>query len=106
MIAQEGLDGSSIFNSSSQPPIRLDAFLRRIHKYTHFSPQCLILAIIYIDRYNMSKEEFSLNWLNVHKILLTALLIAVKFHDDLYYDNKAFELAGGVNTAQLMKFEL
>ena len=32
--------------------------------------------------------------------------MAVKFHDDLYYDNKAFELAGGVNSTQLFLFEM
>lgn len=96
----------SIFNSNEEPAISLENFIRRIHKYTQFSPQCLILAIIYIDRYNLEKEDFSLNWLNIHKLLLACILEAVKFNDDFYYDNKAFELAGGVTTNQLLTFEL
>ncbi len=38
----------------------------------------------------MMMENFSLNNLNVHKLLLTAVLLAAKFQDDFYYDNKAF----------------
>jgi hypothetical protein len=52
----------------------------------------------------MINDDFSLNNLNVHKILLTSLLLAAKFQDDFYYDNKTFEFAGGVNISQLHKF--
>lgn len=38
----------------------------------------------------MGQPEFSLNRLNAHKMLLTAVLLAAKFQDDFYYDNKAF----------------
>lgn len=54
----------------------------------------------------MSQPEFSLNRLNAHKMLLTAVLLAAKFQDDFYYDNKAFEFAGGVNTLHLHQLEL
>jgi Cyclin len=49
----------------------------------------------------MVQEDFSLNKLNCHKMLLTAILLAAKFQDDFYYDNKAFEFAGGVNATHL-----
>jgi hypothetical protein len=54
----------------------------------------------------MNQPNFSLNTLNVHKIILTALLLAAKFQDDFYYDNKAFEFAGGVNATHLHQLEL
>jgi hypothetical protein len=81
-------------------------FLRRLHKYTKFSQECLVLAIIYVDRYNMGQSEFCLNTLNVHKMILTSVLLAAKFQDDFYYDNKAFEFAGGVNAKHLHQLEL
>lgn len=106
LIEQEGSPCESIFNSSSPPAIPLVDFLRRLHKYTQFSPECLIIAIVYIDRYNMSQPEFSLNRLNAHKMVLAAVLLAAKFQDDFYYDNKAFEFAGGVNALHLHQLEL
>lgn len=106
LIDQEGGPCESIFNSSTIPNISLEDFLRRLHKYTQFSAECLVIAIVYIDRYNMEVPEFSLNNLNVHKMVLTAVLLAAKFQDDFYYDNKAFEFAGGVNAMHLHQLEL
>ncbi len=80
----------SVFNSASEPTISITDFLRRLHKYTHFSAECLIIAVIYIDRYNLSNSTFSLNRLNIHKLVLAAVLLAAKYQDDFYYDNKAF----------------
>jgi hypothetical protein len=105
-LVAEGTPCNSIFNSQAIPNIELDDFLRRIHKFTQFSKECLIIAVIYIDRYNMRESEFVINRYNVHKLLLACLLLATKFQDDFYYDNKAFELAGGVNISQLHVFEL
>ena len=106
LIEQEGAPCDSIFNSSTIPNITLHDFLKRLHKYTHFSAECLVIAIVYIDRYNMGQPHFSLSPLNVHKLLLASLLVATKFQDDFYYDNKAFEFAGGVNATHLHQLEL
>jgi hypothetical protein len=57
-------------------------------------------------RYNMGQPDFSLNRLNAHKMLLAAVLLSAKFQDDFYYDNKAFEFAGGVNALLLHQLEL
>ncbi len=55
-----------------------------------------MIALLYVDRYNNANEHFSLNWHNVHKVILTCLLLAAKFHDDVYYDNATFAVGGGV----------
>lgn len=54
----------------------------------------------------MAESEFSLNWYNVHRILLTCLMMAVKFHDDVYFDNQTFQRGGGISASQLFKFEI
>ena len=38
--------------------------------------------------------------------MLTAILLSAKYQDDFYYDNKAFEFAGGVNALHLHQLEL
>ena len=104
LIEAEGFDCQSMFNSQEEPPIRMEKYLQRLYKYTHFSPQCLILALLYLDRYNMAQPEFALNKLNVHRFFLTCLVVAVKYHDDIYFDNLTFEKVGGVTMAQLFAF--
>lgn len=54
----------------------------------------------------MNESDFTLSNLNVHKVILTSLLLSTKFQDDFYYDNKAFEFAGGVNATHLHQLEL
>ena len=65
-----------------------------------------MIAVIYLDRYNMAEPDFSLNKYNVHRFFLTCLVLAVKYHDDIYFDNLTFEKAGGVTISQLFIFEL
>lgn len=96
----------SPFNSNAVPSMPIPDFLRRVHKYTRFSSECLVLAIIYVDRYNLSQPAFTLSHRNIHKLMLTAILLAAKYQDDFYYDNKAFEFAGGVNALHLLQLEL
>lgn len=83
--------------------IDLKTYIQSVHKETNFEPECLIIALIYIDRYNLKSEEFTLKWGNIHKMLLVCLLLATKFHDEVYYDNKAFEIGGGVNNVKLIE---
>jgi hypothetical protein len=33
-------------------------------------------------------------------------MLAVKFHDDIYFDNQTYQRGGGVSSSQLFKFEL
>lgn len=54
LIEAEGFDCQSMFNSQEEPPIRMEKYLQRLYKYTRFSPQCLIVALVYLDRYNMA----------------------------------------------------
>jgi mannose/cellobiose epimerase-like protein (N-acyl-D-glucosamine 2-epimerase family) len=54
----------------------------------------------------MAMENFSINNQNAHKMMLAAVLLAAKFQDDFYYDNKAFEFAGGVNALHLHQLEI
>ena len=106
LIEQEGSPCNSPFNANTIPSMSLLEFLKRLHKYTKYSAECLVIAIIYIDRYNLELEDFRLNHFNVYKMVLVALLLAAKFQDDIYYDNKAYEFAGGVNAMHLHQLEL
>jgi hypothetical protein len=56
-----------------------------------------------MDRYNLNNDNFTIKWLNVHKLLLVCILLATKYHDEIYYDNKAFEIGGGVNNCKLVE---
>jgi hypothetical protein len=77
----------------------------RIHKYASCSNECFILALIYIDRLIQS-NNFLLTELNVHRVVITAVLLAAKFFDDAYYNNAYYAKVGGVLVSEMNGLEV
>jgi hypothetical protein len=77
----------------------------RIHKYASCSNECFILALIYIDRL-IQRNNFLLTELNVHRVVITAVLLAAKFFDDAYYNNAYYAKVGGVLVSEMNGLEV
>lgn len=45
-----------------------------------------MLALIYVDRL-IQQGRFALTPLSVHRVLITAVMLAAKFFDDQYFNN-------------------
>jgi Cyclin len=48
---------------------------------------------------------FLLTELNVHRVIITAILLAAKFFDDAYYNNAYYAKVGGVHTSEINGLE-
>ena len=57
----------TIFNCAKTPAISLPDYLRRIAKFSQCSPESLVLAVIYVDRFQLASPEFFIGQQNVHK---------------------------------------
>ena len=77
----------------------------RIHKYASCSNECYVLALIYIDRL-IQRNNFLLTNLNVHRVVITAILLAAKFFDDAYYNNAYYAKIGGVLVSEMNGLEV
>jgi len=104
------LFGFAFFLFCSQPPIaqpELAPLCRvfRIHKYASCSNECFILALIYIDRL-IQRNNFLLTELNVHRVVICAVLLAAKFFDDAYYNNAYYAKVGGVLVSEINGLEV
>lgn len=93
------------FDSSVVPAITAVDYLRRIAKHSHCSPTCFIFALIYIDKLQR-QPKYAVTRINVHRLLITSVLVAAKFHDDRYYDNARWAQIGGITLAELNNLEL
>lgn len=51
-------------------------------------------------------NNFVVNSLDVHRILITSIMLAAKFFDDFYYNNSYYALVGGVPTAEINCLEI
>lgn len=93
------------FHALKAPGISILQYLERIHKYASCSTECFILALIYIDRL-IQRHNFVLNELNVHRVVLTSILLAAKFFDDAYYNNAYYAKVGGVLVSEINGLEV
>lgn len=91
----------SCFDSVHIPKVSLHDYLHRINYYAKCSDSCFVLAFIYIDRLLQKNPCFVLKVNNIHRLFLTALVLAIKYNDDVYYDNAVYARIGGVPLAEI-----
>ena len=94
----------SIFVCKNIPDISIENYLNRVQKYTKLEDSTLIIALIYTDRV-LGNKNIKLSKHNIFKILLTAILIAIKYNEDEIYDNYYFAQIFGVKITELNKLE-
>lgn len=98
-------DTISIFHGPRAPDLSIHSYIERIFKYSKCSPSCFILAQIYIDRY-LQQPGVRLTCLNVHRLVMTSVVIAAKFIDDAFFNNAYYARVGGVSTQEMNKLEI
>eukprot|EP01018_Ginkgo_biloba_P014119 Gb_03254 [translate_table: standard] len=93
-----------IFHGFRVPDISIEQFLERIFKYVHCSPSVFVVAYAYIDR--LIQLGFRITSLNVHRLLITSVMLASKFLDDLNYNNAYYAKVGGITTKDINSLEI
>lgn len=93
------------FHALRAPSISILQYLERIHKYASCSTESFVLALIFIDRL-IQRNNFLLTHLNVHRVVISAVLVAAKFFDDAYYNNAYYAKVGGVLVSELNSLEV
>ncbi|KAK9742731.1 hypothetical protein RND81_03G194100 [Saponaria officinalis] len=96
----------SIFHGLSPPTISIQCYLERIFKYANCSPSCFVVAYVYLDRFTQTHPYLLINSFNVHRLLITSVLVAAKFMDDLYYNNAYYAKIGGISTTEINFLEV
>jgi len=93
------------FHGLRAPSIAVSDYLVRISKFSGCSDECFVLALIYIDRL-ITKRRIVLDQFNVHRLLVTSVMLAAKFFDDHYLDNQHYAAVGGVPKGEMNVLEL
>eukprot|EP00756_Hemistasia_phaeocysticola_P031358 Hpha_TRINITY_DN16348_c0_g1::TRINITY_DN16348_c0_g1_i7::g.59314::m.59314 len=88
------------------PKIDLRAYVQRLKKYFMCSPECFLIAFVLIDRLVWKFRNFRVACsYSIHRMLLTAAVIAVKMRDDKFYTNRYYAQCGGVSVEELNYLE-
>eukprot|EP00878_Enallax_costatus_P003590 GHUV01003804.1.p1 GENE.GHUV01003804.1~~GHUV01003804.1.p1 ORF type:complete len:202 (+),score=44.53 GHUV01003804.1:288-893(+) len=77
----------TVFHGLRAPPISIEAYLVRIAKYAKCSPACFVHSMVHMLKLAQQDASFAPTRLNVHRLLLTGVLISAKFLDDRYFNN-------------------
>lgn len=93
------------FHALRPPSISIADYLERICKYSSCSAECFVLALVYIDRL-IQQASFTVSSLNIHRVIITSVMLAAKFFDDHYYNNAYYAKIGGVPCAEMNSLEL
>jgi len=97
-------DPRTLFNASSPPEISISDYLERIIKFSPCSAECFLVGCIYVDRV-VQYGKVQLNALNIHRLLLTSIMLASKQLDDTTYNNKYYSHVGGIELKELNLME-
>ena len=92
------------FTCENIPSISIKDYFLRLSKHTKVNESTIILILIYIDRI-CNMNHFMLTYYNIHKLILAAFILAIKYNEDNYYSMVYYSKIGGVPVAELNKLE-
>lgn len=92
------------FNNKNIPSISIKDYLFRLIKHTQINKSTIIIILIYIDRI-CNIHHFFLSYYNIHKLILAAFILAIKYNEDNYYSMVFYSKLGGVTPGELNKLE-
>ena len=70
------------------------------------TPETFVLAFIYLERVISIKKEIILSCYCIHRLFLSAVVVAAKFFEDRYYKNSYYCKVGGISNKELNALEL
>ncbi|KAG6500850.1 cyclin-P3-1-like isoform X1 [Zingiber officinale] len=96
---------ASVFSGTRAPTLSIQRYIERIFKYANCSPSCFLLGYIYIERF-LEQPNICLTSLNVHRLIITSVVVAAKFMDDAFCNNAYYARVGGISTLEMNILEL
>lgn len=72
-----------VFDCNETPDMTIQSYLERIFRYTRAGPSVYVVAYVYIDRFCQLLPEFKITGRNVHRLLITTIMVASKYVEDM-----------------------
>lgn len=94
------------FYSKRPPPISLEDYLSRMHKYCPMSTAVYLATSHYITHLAVREKICPVTPRNVHRLVLAGLRIAMKALEDLSWPHGRFAKVGGISEPELARLEI
>jgi hypothetical protein len=86
------------------PSISIKDFLLRLIKYSKICESTLIIMLIYIDRI-CHRYNFKITYHNIYKLMIIAMVIAIKYNEDEIYPSDFYSKIGGISKNEMNNLE-
>ncbi|KAI1384415.1 cyclin-domain-containing protein [Hypoxylon trugodes] len=94
------------FFSKQPPPISIEDYLLRIHRFCPMSTAVYLATSFYIFRLAVEERAIPVTRRNCHRLLLAGLRVAMKALEDLSYPHAKIAKVGGVTEIELARLEI
>ncbi|KAI1117038.1 cyclin-domain-containing protein [Nemania sp. NC0429] len=94
------------FFSKAPPPISIEDYLIRIHRFCPMSTAVYLATSLYIFRLAVEERAIPVTRRNCHRLLLAGLRVAMKALEDLSYPHAKIARVGGVSELELARLEI
>ena len=86
------------------PSITIKEYLFRLTKYSKICESTLVMILIYIDRL-CHRYKFKITFFNIYKLILSAMIISIKYNEDEFYTSDFYAKLGGISTIEMNTLE-
>jgi len=94
------------FHARAAANITVRDYLRRFVQFCALERCCILAILVYMDRLRKSNARAIVSSITVHRIIITAIVVATKTLCDSYYTNDHYAKIGGITMAELNVLEL
>lgn len=96
----------TVFHALEPPAISVADYVTRVSKYAFCSQACLVAAYHYINVAVKKDPKLALSSLSVHRLFVTAVILASKYFDDVSYNLPYYAKVGGLPYKELANLEV
>ena len=96
----------TVFHGHKPPNITVRAYMERIRTFGGCSACCFVLGLRYVEQLQKTDGAYTLNSFNMHRLVLTGIMVAAKFVDDFYFSNNYWAKVGGIPNDELNGLEI
>lgn len=93
------------FFSRDRQTFNLEFYVNRLVEYSNCSAAAAIVMLVYIDRVQDKCESFFLNEINCHRVIMTGLVLGIKYMDDEVFSNAHYASVGGIGVDEMNALE-
>ncbi|KAJ2156117.1 cyclin-like protein interacting with PHO85, partial [Coemansia sp. RSA 552] len=102
-------DDVTPFHSRAIPSISIHDYLERVAKFVCLDNDSLLAVVVYLDRISRAqihRPSLALSPFNIHRLVITAIVVAHKFNSDIFFNNARYSKVGGIPLGEMNQLEL